>query len=99
VDIDGFMTETYRLLDERGVLIVKTDYWHQKIDTTESLRAFGLPWKIFDRDEVSAIVESARRARFELLDGTGLIPPCEGAPVVWQRRRYTFIGLAFRKGL
>lgn len=99
VDIDGFMTEAYRLLDQRGVLIITTDYWHQKIDTTDSFRAFGLPWKIFDRDEVSAIVESARRAGFDLLDGSGSIPPCADAPVVWQRRRYTFIGLAFRKGL
>jgi hypothetical protein len=97
VDIDGFLAEAYRLLDQRGVLIITTDYWHQKIDTTDSFRAYGLPWKIFDRDEVSAIIESARRAGFELLDGNGAIPPCEGAPVVWQRRRYTFIGLAFRK--
>jgi len=99
VDIDGFMAEAYRLLRERGVLIITTDYWYQKIDTTDASRAFGLPWKIFDRDDVSAIVESARRAGLELLEGSSLIPPCDDAPVVWQRRRYTFIGLAFRKGL
>ena len=99
VDIDGFMAEAYRLLDERGVLIITTDYRHQKIDTSDSFRAFGLPWKIFDRDEVFAIVESARRAGFELLAATDSIPLCESAPVVWQRRRFTFIGLAFRKGL
>ena len=87
------------MLDERGVLIITTDYWHQKIDTSDSFRAYGLPWKIFDRDEVSAMVDSARRAGFELLEDTDVIPPCESAPVVWQRRRYTFIGLAFRKGL
>ncbi len=99
VDIDGFMAEAYRLLNERGVLIVTTDYWHQKIDTAEAVHAFGLPWKILDRDEVSALVESARRVGFELLEGPESIPPCESAPVIWQRRRYTFIGLAFRKGL
>jgi SAM-dependent methyltransferase len=98
VDIDGFMLEAYRLLGDPGVLIITTDYWHPKIDTSDSVRAFGLPWKIFDRDEVTAMIESARRAGFELLDGDGSIPPCESAPVVWQRRRYTFIGLAFRKG-
>ena len=99
VDIDGFMAEAYRLLEERGVLIVTTDYWNPKIDTVDATRAFGLPWKIFDREEVSALVESARRAGFELLEGDQSIPPCESASVTWQRRQYTFIGLAFRKGL
>lgn len=60
MDIDGFMAETYQLLDEPGVLIVTTDYWHPKIDTADATR---------DREEVSALVESARRAGFELLKG------------------------------
>jgi SAM-dependent methyltransferase len=97
VDLDAFMTEACRLLDDRGVLILTTDYWSQKLDTADAARAFGLPWKIFDQDEVQALVESARRAGFELLDGPDSIPPCETAPVVWQNRRYTFIALAFRK--
>ena len=98
VDLDAFMTEAWRLLDQSGVLILTTDYWHQKIDTADAAHAFGLPWKIFDLQEVLALVESARKVGFELLDGPASIPSCDAAPVVWQNRRYTFIALAFRKG-
>jgi SAM-dependent methyltransferase len=49
--------EVSRLLRPGGVFIFTTDYWPQKIVTTE--RIFDLDWRIFDSAEIEALLEVA----------------------------------------
>jgi SAM-dependent methyltransferase len=49
--------EVSRLLRPGGVFIFTTDYWPEKIVTTE--RIFDLDWRIFDAAEIEALVAVA----------------------------------------
>lgn len=54
---EGLCREVSRLLRPGGVFIFTTDYWPQKIVTTE--RMFDLDWRIFDTAEIEALVDVA----------------------------------------
>lgn len=95
VDVDRFLADAFRILKPGAQLFVTTDYWGDKIDTPQSIRAFGLPWRIFDRDQITCLLDSAARIGFEPPEDP--IPDCSGAPVIWQGLRYTFIALLLRK--
>ena len=51
--------EVSRLLRPGGVFIFTTDYWPNKIVTTE--RMFDLDWRIFDTTEIETLVKVAER--------------------------------------
>ena len=55
---EGLCREVSRLLRPGGVFIFTTDYWPQKIVTTE--RMFDLDWRIFDTAEIEALVTSRK---------------------------------------
>ncbi len=55
---DQLCREVSRLLRPGGVFVFTTDYWPQKIPTTE--RMFDLDWRIFDATEIEALVTVAR---------------------------------------
>jgi SAM-dependent methyltransferase len=95
VDIDRFLADAFRILKPGAHLFITTDYWGEKIEVPDSIRAFGMPWRIFDRDQIARLLDSAARIGFEP-DGNP-IPDCSGAPVVWQGLAYTFIALLLRK--
>lgn len=95
VDVDRFLADAFRILKPGAQLFVTTDYWGDKIDTPQSIRAFGMPWQIFDRAQIIHILDSAARIGFEPYENP--IPDCSGAPVVWQGFSYTFIALLLRK--
>jgi SAM-dependent methyltransferase len=92
VDERRLLAEVRRLLAPGGVFVFSTDYWPAKIDTTGE-SAFGLPWKIFSREEIEQFVGQARRTGLcvtgrwrEPLDAV----PAQ-APISWNGRRYTFL--------
>jgi len=95
VDVDRFLADTFRILKPGARLFITTDYWGEKVKVSDSIRAFGLPWRIFDRDRISRLLDSAARIGFEPSENS--IPACSGAPVVWQGLAYTFIALLLRK--
>lgn len=95
VDVDRFLADSFRILKPGAQLFLTTDYWGDKIEVPDSIRAFGLPWRIFDRDQISGLLDSAAHVGFERLENP--IPDCSGAPVVWQGLAYTFIALMLRK--
>lgn len=95
VDVDRFLADSFRILKPGAQLFITTDYWRDKIDLPDSIRAFGLPWRIFDRDQIGRVLDSAARIGFEPRENS--IPDCAGAPVAWQGLAYTFIALLLRK--
>ena len=95
VDVDRFLADSFRILKPGALLFVTTDYWGERIEVPDSVRAFGMPWRIFDRDQITRLLDSAARIGFEPQENS--IPECSGAPVVWQGFTYTFIALLLRK--
>jgi SAM-dependent methyltransferase len=95
VPLDAFFGETSRVLRPGGALFVTTDYWPDPVQT-ESAQAFGLPWKVFTRSDIAAIVSHAARYGL-MLEAPMDVPDCGRATVHWQRCDYTFIQLLFGK--
>lgn len=94
VDTDAYLREARRLLRPGGVLVTSTDYWPDPVDTT-GREAYGHPVRIFDRDGITGIVESAEQLGFRLV---GPLDTTAGDRVVhWERTGldYTFLVLVF----
>ncbi len=88
VNIESFLREA-------RLLFITTDYWENKIPTNGT-HVYGLPWQIFCRDQVAALITSAGELGLKLAQET-TIPGCSDQPVSWQNSNYTFVALAFRK--
>jgi hypothetical protein len=96
VDLGQFFGTASRLLRPGGLLCVSTDYWPTKIDVSD-VTVFGLPWTIFDRDEARGLITHALDAGLTTADGSHDIPSAAEACIEFARRRYTFLGVVFRK--
>ncbi len=96
VDLSAFLAESSRVLKPGGRLFVTTDYWETKLSTNPATRVYGLPWQVFDREQVSELVRTAERHALRLRIATPL-PACSERPVTWQGVSYTFVALEFRK--
>ncbi len=88
---EALLTEVARLLRPGGFFFFSTDYWPEKIDTSE-IRLFDLPWRIFSAGEIDAFVELARAHG---LEPAGDVAPVRVAPtnrpVHFAERDYTFV--------
>lgn len=96
VDLENFFREAGRILKPGGALLITTDYWHKKIVTNGTARAFGLPWKIFCLEEIGELLRIAGNHGFNLT-GEGSTPPCRNRTVAWQGETYTFIAIQFNR--
>lgn len=94
VPIDRFLQEAARLLRPGGVLIASTDFWPGGIDTAGAT-AYGQPIHVFDRVEIEAMLEHARRCGLEPICPVDLL--ATDRVVHWDRLTvgYTFLVLAF----
>lgn len=93
VDVPRFLTEAARLLAPGGRLYITFDYAEPKIHT--GITMFGLPWNIFGRADVEAlIVEAARHglAPVEPMDFT-----MQDRPLPYGSFSYTFGMVVFEK--
>lgn len=97
VDIGDFFEESSRILKGGGVLFLTTDYWEGKVQTDARCRPFGLPWTIFDRDDVMRMIHTAEDTGFSLLEGNSVDLACGNRCVAWEGLEYTFVCAAFRK--
>jgi SAM-dependent methyltransferase len=89
--------EVSRLLRPGGVFIFTTDYWPQKIVTTE--RIFDLDWRIFDATEIEALVGVARTHNLHpASDPRDLIRASGSPPIHFAGYDYTFLYGAFIRG-
>jgi SAM-dependent methyltransferase len=91
LNADALWHEVARLLRPGGVFLFSTDYWPQKIDTSNT-QLFGLPWTIFDADE---IVDLVRRAADHGLRPVGGLEramlAASAKPIHYLDREYTFL--------
>ena len=91
VHAETLFREVARLLRPGGVFLFSTDYWPEKIDTSD-VTLFDLAWTIFSAEEIADLVHCAA--------GYGLAPAGEIAPtllnvdarpVSFADRHYTFL--------
>jgi SAM-dependent methyltransferase len=89
--------EVSRLLRPGGVFAFTTDYWPQKIVTTE--RMFDRDWRIFDTSEIEALVATARRHNLHpASDPHAVIRETGSPPIHFAGRDYTFVFGALIRG-
>lgn len=96
VKLESFFKEANRLLNPGGLLFVTTDYWQTDIPIEETIKPFGLAWKIFSQADIEATIALANQHHF-VLEHPIPIPACVDRTVSWYNKHYTFIALAFRK--
>jgi SAM-dependent methyltransferase len=90
-------SEISRLLRPGGVFLFTTDYWPQKIATTE--RMFNLDWRIFDQAEIEALLAvAARHDLHPISDPRSVIRDTSSPPIHFAGKDYTFLYGAFIRG-
>jgi SAM-dependent methyltransferase len=93
-DSNRLLSEVSRLLRPGGYFIASVDYWSEKIDT-RGIKAFGLDWMIFSRDDILMFLDEAKNY--------GLVPMGESdfetdqAPISWLGNSYTFAWFVLKK--
>jgi SAM-dependent methyltransferase/glycosyltransferase involved in cell wall biosynthesis len=94
VDLGKYLTEMARILKGGGILITSTDYWVTPVNT-ENKTAYGVPVRVFDRDDILHIVELASRTGFILKGHLDL--ECDEKTIGWLGMEYTFIYFTFER--
>ena len=83
--------EISRLLRPGGLFFFSTDYWPEKIDTSDT-RLFGLPWTIFSVDEMEGFVgRAAGYGLRPMSDPLQALRGVESRPIKFAGRDYTFL--------
>jgi SAM-dependent methyltransferase len=96
VDVPAYLKEMARILRPGGLLITSVDYYAEPVDT-RGQTPDGLPYRVFTRAEVSAILSAAESR------GLGLTGPldlaCEERAVEWTAfgLAYTYLLFTLRK--
>lgn len=88
VNIEKFFKEMSRIIASNGALIISTDYWCKPIDT-ENKYAYGVPIKIFSKDDILEILDIAKKHGFRIIENINL--ECSEKPISWEGLNYTFI--------
>jgi len=83
----ALLKEMSRLLRAGGYFIASFDYWPAKIDTTGTT-FFGMDWRIFSKDEVSAFVAEA--ADYGLYPVGEMMYEGKDKPIDCAGKQYTF---------
>lgn len=96
VDVRSYLAEMWRILTPGGILVTSTDYWPEPLDTRE-VTAFGAGWRIFNRDSMRDLLDTAARLGF-VLDGAPQLD-AQDRTVAWYGREYTFMYWVLTKPL
>ncbi len=96
VNIESFLSESYRLLLPGGLLFITTDYWEEKINVNNKTLPFGLDWKIFSKAEIESLVKLAKDIGFSLYNESSVFS-CQDKPIYWNNSEYTFIAIVLEK--
>tara|TARA_A100001015_G_C14999254_1_gene717639 strand:- start:172 stop:927 length:756 start_codon:yes stop_codon:yes gene_type:complete len=100
VILESFFKEMSRILKKNSYLLITTDYWPEKIDTSDKFpydKKFG-PMKIFSKNEIKNIINLAKKYNFEILGENTLDEKLFNKVCRWERmdEEYTFIYLPFK---
>jgi SAM-dependent methyltransferase len=94
---DELCREVSRLLRPGGLFVFTTDFWPQKIVTTE--RMFDRDWRIFDVTEIEALVAVAQSHNLHPASDPGrTIRHTPSPPIHFAGKDYTFLYGAFIRG-
>jgi SAM-dependent methyltransferase len=94
---DELCREVSRLLRPGGVFVFTTDYWPQKIVTTE--RMFDRDWRIFDVTEIEALIAvAASHNLYPASDPGSVIRETHSPPIHFAGKEYAFLYGAFIRG-
>jgi len=86
--------EVARLLRPGGIFVFTTDFWPEKIVTTQ--RFFDLDWRIFDSAEIEALISVAARHGLHPVSDPGETICGASTPAIeFAGERYTFLYGAF----
>jgi len=94
VDLELFFFEAKRILKPSGVLVISTDFWESEIDTQDK-EFYGVPIKIFDTSDLTALISTAERFGMRFLGP--IEGECRETVVSWQGFDFTFVYLSFIK--
>lgn len=94
VDWRKFYAEMARIIPPGGYLFVSFDYWETPVDT-KGQTAFGVPIKIFTKDDVMQMAIFAHQMNLRI----STIPEfgCGDPLVKWMGMEYTFFNMLLRK--
>ncbi|GAB4369853.1 MAG: hypothetical protein Kow00128_16370 [Deltaproteobacteria bacterium] len=93
-EADRLLSELDRILRPGGYFLASVDYWPEKIDTG-GIRAYGMDWTIFSREELERFLANAERYGFSCV-GPRRFEASERV-ISWMGKRYTFAWMALRK--
>ena len=93
-DSNRLLSEVSRLLRPGGYFIASVDYWSEKIDTS-GIKAFGLDWMIFSRDDIRSFLSEAKKYGLVSMGETDF--ETEDAPIRWFGKSYTFAWFVLKK--
>jgi SAM-dependent methyltransferase len=96
VNIERYFCEMSRILQNGGLLFTSTDYWQDPLEVQGKM-AYGVPIKIFSRDDIVRFIDIARSFGLRLVGTLDL--ECEELAVNWKEfdLNYTFIYFLLRK--
>jgi 2-polyprenyl-3-methyl-5-hydroxy-6-metoxy-1,4-benzoquinol methylase len=88
---EPLLHEVARLLRPSGFFFLSTDYWPDKIDTS-NVRLFGMTWQIFSAEEVENFFSDARRVGLATTSASpGALRAVGGRPISYEGFEYTFL--------
>lgn len=92
-----YLDEAARLLKPGGLLLTSTDYWSRPrwTRTVPRRETFGLPWRIHSPRSLGRLRRQAGRSGFE--PGGAWDLETQDAPILWNKRSYTFFFFELRK--
>ena len=94
-DQDKLICTATRLLKPGGLFLFTTDYREEGVAVPETVRPFGLSYRVFSRADIDAIVRAFSAAGLELL-----APPewtSSAYPIEWEGFQFTFVLVGLRK--
>jgi len=96
VDHRAFLHEASRLLRPGGVLFLTADYWERPLDMSGAPNPYGLRWKVLSRQDAMNLLEWSSQEDLHPY-GPDDIPSCGDPCVIWNKKEYTFVSIAWVK--
>lgn len=94
VPLEAYFKEMFRLIKPGGALFTSTDYWDEGVDT-QGKHAYGVPIRIFTKDDLNRFIDLGTKAGFELKGEVDL--KCDEKVVNWEGIDFTFASICLHR--